>query len=139
MKWQKILFTLVLSSSCNLNVLSQSPVIGILGAMEPEVKLLLEHIEHKKDTAIQGISFSTGKIHNRQVVITRSGIGKVNAAIITTLMIEHFQPGHIIFSGIAGGLNPSMHPGDVVVAEKIAYHDYGRKWPDSFETWATKL
>lgn len=116
----------------------QPPVTVIIGALESEVKMLSEQIDLKKDTSIQGIPFATGSIFGRQVVITRSGIGKVNAAIITTLAIEHFNPAQILFSGIAGGLNPSMHPGDVIVANKIAYHDYGRKWPDSFETWATR-
>jgi adenosylhomocysteine nucleosidase len=138
MNYLKILFFLFLISCIQLRAGARNGITAIMGAMESEVKLLSQQIEHKRDTVIQGIPFSTGKIHGKEVVITRSGIGKVNAAIITTLMIEHFQPSHILFSGIAGGLNPAMHPGDVIVAEKIAYHDYGRKWPDSFETWATR-
>jgi adenosylhomocysteine nucleosidase len=138
MKFIKTFLLLIFINCTYFKCTCQEDITAIMGAMESEVKLLTEHIEHKKDTVIQGIPFSTGIIHGKEVAITRSGVGKVNAAIITTLVIEHFRPSHILFSGIAGGLNPGMHPGDVIVAEKIAYHDYGRKWPDSFETWATR-
>jgi adenosylhomocysteine nucleosidase len=138
MKFIKTFLLLIVLTSIDLKGFSQQSISAIMGAMESEVKLLAEQMVDKKDTVIQGIPFSTGIIHGKEVVITRSGVGKVNAAIITTLVIDHFHPSQILFSGIAGGLNPAMHPGDVIVAEKVAYHDYGRKWPDSFETWATR-
>jgi adenosylhomocysteine nucleosidase len=116
---------------------SQLPVTGIIGAMELEVNMLKQQLQQEKDTTIQNLHFYTGTLKGRHVVIARCGVGKVNAAIVTTLLIEHFKPAHILFSGIAGGLNPSLHPGDVILASKIGYHDYGRKFTDHFENWAT--
>jgi adenosylhomocysteine nucleosidase len=113
-------------------------VTAILGALETEVQLLKDQLQYKQDTVIEGIHFYSGALNGKKVVITRSGVGKVNAAIITTLLLEHFKPGQLLFSGIAGGLKPGLRPGDVVIATTIAYHDYGRKLPDSFETWATR-
>lgn len=133
----KIIPGLILVFYCHI-AFAQQKITGIIGAMESEVEMLKNNLQSPKDTTIQQVKFYFGNIDGKDVVVTKSGIGKVNAAIITTLMIEHFKPARILFSGIAGGLNPGMHPGDVVIAEKIAYHDYGRKWPDSFETWATR-
>lgn len=113
-------------------------VTAILGALETEVELLKERLHDRQDVEMEGIHFYTGMLNNQEVVITRSGVGKVNAAIITTLLLEHFKPKYLLFSGIAGGLKPGLQPGDVVIATTVAYHDYGRKLPDSFETWATR-
>lgn len=138
MTFLKTFLLIVLITAAQVSAHAAPGVTAIMGALESEVELLKLQLQQRQDTIIEHISFYSGSINGRQVVITRSGIGKVNAAIITTLLIDHFKPAHILFSGIAGGLNPSMHPGDVVIAEKIAYHDYGRQWPDSFELWATK-
>ena len=118
-------------------VIADKPT-AIIGAMETELELLKSRLTGKQEITIEGILFFRGQLDNREVVITRSGIGKVNAAIITTILLEHFKPTHVLYSGIAGGLKPGLAPGDVVIATKVAYHDYGRKLPDSFETWATR-
>jgi adenosylhomocysteine nucleosidase len=59
-------------------------------------------------------------------------MGKVNAAMAATLLVEQFQPTHVLFTGIAGGLNPDLRPGDVVIGAKTAYHDYGEWTPEGF-------
>ncbi len=82
-------------------------------------------MENKKDTVIAKISFSKGILNGRSIVLAQTGIGKVNAAIATTIMIEHFKPSEIVFSGIAGGINPALFPGDIVIGTKVTYHDYG--------------
>jgi adenosylhomocysteine nucleosidase len=106
-------------------------VTGILGAFPEEVKFLLTQIQQKKQESIQNILFTKGKLHGREVVIAQTGIGKVNAAVVTVLMIEHFQPEEIIFTGIAGGINPDLSPGDLVIGKRIAHHDFGTITPDS--------
>ena len=101
------------------------PVTAILGAYGDEITLLLEKVENKKESIVGGLSFTEGELNGRPVVVALTGIGKVNAAITTTLMIEHFHPSEVLFSGIAGGVDPALSPGDLVIGKKIGYHDYG--------------
>ena len=106
------------------------PVTAILGAFEREVTLLEDRLSERREHQIEGIKFVTGKLHGRNVVVVWTGIGKVNAAMTTTLLVEHFKPKHIIFTGIAGAVNPELRPGDTVIAEKTAHHDMGTVWPE---------
>jgi adenosylhomocysteine nucleosidase len=122
------------------NYFPQKPanMIAVIGAFETEVQLLKNKLLHKQEEVIEGIHFYTGILNGQKVVVSRLGIGKVNAAISTTLLLEHFRPKAILFSGIAGAMNPLLHPGDIVVGKQIAYHDYGRISPEGFQLWATK-
>jgi adenosylhomocysteine nucleosidase len=106
------------------------PVTAILGAFEREVTLLEDRLTERLEHQIEGIRFVAGKLNGRNVVVVWTGIGKVNAAMTTTLLIEHFKPKHIIFTGIAGAVNPELRPGDIVIAEKTAHHDMGTVWPE---------
>ena len=103
---------------------------AILGAFEREVTLLEDRLTEPREHQIEGIKFVTGKLHGRNVVVVWTGVGKVNAAMTTTLLIEHFKPERIIFTGIAGAVNPQLRPGDIVIAEKTAHHDMGTVWPE---------
>ncbi len=98
---------------------------AIVGAYGEEITLLLEKVQDKKESVIANLHFTEGILNGRKVVVALTGIGKVNAAIATTLMIEHFHPAELLFSGIAGGIDPALSPGDLVIGTKIAYHDYG--------------
>ena len=111
--------------------INKLPVTGILGAFGEEIKYLLTQVQQQKETVIQQVHFTEGILQGKKVVIAQTGIGKVNAAITTTLMLEHFQPRAIIFTGIAGGVNPVLQPGDLVIGTRVAYHDYGALVPDS--------
>ncbi|MCK4292936.1 MAG: 5'-methylthioadenosine/adenosylhomocysteine nucleosidase [Planctomycetes bacterium] len=106
------------------------PVTAILGAFKAEVELLQDELSDQQDHQIEGIKFVTGSMSGRPVVIVWTGIGKVNAAMTTTLLIEHFKLREVIFTGIAGGVNPNLQPGDIVIAHKTAYHDMGTVWPE---------
>ncbi|WP_059102725.1 5'-methylthioadenosine/S-adenosylhomocysteine nucleosidase [Shouchella shacheensis] len=97
--------------------------IGIIGAMEEEVELLRSKITNPVVTGIAGCEFTEGVIGVTPVVLTRSGIGKVNAAVATTLLIERFEPDTIINTGVAGGLNAAMSVGDLVISTEVRYHD----------------
>jgi adenosylhomocysteine nucleosidase len=106
-------------------------VTAILGAFPAEIDILYGQIRQKRDTVIQQVRFTRGFLNGRQVVLAQTGIGKVNAAMTTTLMLEHFNPHELLFTGIAGGLNPGLSPGDVVIATAVTYNDYGTLTPDS--------
>jgi len=101
-----------------------------LGAFEREITLLEDELTGTQERRIEGIKFVSGKLSGKRVVIAFTGIGKVNAAMTTTLLIEHFQPNKVIFTGIAGAVNQQLQPGDIVIAEKTAHHDMGTIWPE---------
>ncbi len=113
-------------------------ITGILGAFADETDLLLAQVQQKKEVVIRQVHFTQGILKGRPVVIAQSGIGKVNAAITTTLMLEHFQPSEILFTGIAGAVDPALSPGDLVIGTRVAYHDYGSLLPDSMQRRATR-
>jgi len=104
---------------------SMAQTTAILGAYGEEITLLLEKVKDKKESTIAGLHFTEGTLNGRKVVVALTGIGKVNAAITTTLTIEHFHPAELLFSGIAGGVDPALSPGDLVIGKELAYHDYG--------------
>jgi len=118
------------TSHTETSVSNTKPVTAILGAFEREVTLLEDRLTERREHQIEGIRFVTGRLHGRNVVLVWTGVGKVNAAMTTTLLIEHFKPKHIIFTGIAGAVNPDLRPGDIVIAEKTAHHDMGTVWPE---------
>ena len=117
---------------------THAQVTGILGAFGPETDLVLTQVQNKKDVVLQQIHFTEGVLRGRKVVVALSGIGKVNAAITTTLMLEHWKPSEIIFTGVAGALDPSLMPGDLVIGVEIGYHDYGYLLPDSLQRRPTR-
>jgi len=113
----------------------ENGITGILGAMHEEI---LEFEQALTDTAhitIEDIRFVSGSLGGRRVVVARTGVGKVNAAVTTALLIEHFKPTEIIVTGIAGAVNPGILPGDIVIADSIAYHDAGSYTPEGFIYW----
>ncbi len=120
-----VFFFLILSFGF-LSYGDESPVTGILGAFSEEIESLDNSIEDRKVQTIEGIPFVTGKLKGRQVVLALTGIGKVNAAMTAILLLEHFKPEEVLFTGIAGGINPDLLPGDIVIAEKTVQHDLGR-------------
>ena len=126
---------ILLLSSCRSPVqetrqVSSEPITAILGAFEREITLLEDELIDAQEQRIEGIKFVSGKLSGKSVVIAFTGIGKVNAAMTTTLLIEHFKPNKVIFTGIAGAVNQQLQPGDIVIAEKTAHHDMGVFWPE---------
>ena len=119
--WGAVLLLLVLG----VGTTHASP-IAILGAFDEEVAILEAQLVNPKAHTIEELQFLTGTLNEQSVVIARTGIGKVNAAMTATLVIEHFRPNRVIFTGVAGGLNPDLQIGDIVIAQKTAQHDLGR-------------
>lgn len=116
---------------------SSRPVAGIIGAMEQEVAILQASLQQPKEVQKGGLPFLKGKLDGTQVVIVKGGIGKVNAAMTTILLIEHFQPRYVLFSGIAGAIDSALRPGDIVIGSEAAIHDFGFLGPEGFEPWQT--
>ena len=98
--------------------------IGIIGAMDSELSLLLASMEQRKQEVLYGLTFHTGVLYGRQIVLVKAGIGKVRAARCTQLLIDRYHPAAIINTGIAGGLAPGLQVGDIVVAEGLVQHDF---------------
>ncbi len=98
-------------------------LVGIIGAMEEEIVILREKLVGAVEFELGGFEFAEGELAGVDVVLLKSGIGKVNAAIATTLMIQIYQPDYIINTGSAGGFNQELSVGDIVVADELRYHD----------------
>ena len=97
--------------------------IAIIGAMVSEVELLRERIEGRTTSDHAGKEFYTGTLGGADVVLTACGVGKVAAASRTQAMIDVFSPDRIIFTGIAGALDPRIDIGDVVVSTDCVQYD----------------
>lgn len=97
--------------------------IGIIGAMEQEVKRLREAMTDVRSWERAGALFVAGSLHNHEVIVVRSGIGKVMAAVTTTLLIYQYGVNMVINTGSAGALDRQLVIGDVVIGQKMAYFD----------------
>ncbi len=97
--------------------------IGIIGAMDEEVELLKAMLEDRSDHEIAGYHLVTGQLHGKEIVLLKSGIGKVNAAIGTTILLQEFKPDCVINTGSAGGYDPELNVGDIVISSEVRHHD----------------
>ena len=97
-------------------------MIGIIAAMEDELSILRENLGCLEPERIQGIYFYDGKINQTEVVLCTSGVGKVNAAMAASILIEHFECNLIINTGIAGGIT-GVETKDIIIAKGLGYSD----------------
>lgn len=97
--------------------------IGIIGAMEIEVEELKKRMEIKSVKTMANMEFCEGRYGDNEVIIVRSGIGKVNAAICTQILVDCYSAELVINTGIAGGLYQKIHIGDIVIATDALQHD----------------
>ncbi|OZU89893.1 5'-methylthioadenosine/S-adenosylhomocysteine nucleosidase [Virgibacillus indicus] len=97
--------------------------IGIIGAMDEEIALLLENITEKEKITVANCLFVKGKLYDKEVVLLKSGIGKVNAAMGAAIMHEKFNPTHVINTGSAGGFSKNLEIGDIVISTQVVHHD----------------
>lgn len=97
--------------------------IGIIGAMSEEVEILKAEMQLKREHKQASMVFYEGDLLSHEVVVVTSGIGKVNAAVCTQILIDRFQVERIINVGIAGGLRDDIYPGDIVIAKNLVQHD----------------
>ncbi|PIT52481.1 5'-methylthioadenosine/adenosylhomocysteine nucleosidase [Snodgrassella alvi] len=99
------------------------PLITIVAAMQLELDYLLEQLDKRQDSVAGAVHFHQGEIKGVPVILALSGIGKVNAALTTSVIIERFAPDYVINTGSAGGLKAGIQIGDVVVGNEVAHHD----------------
>ena len=97
--------------------------IAILAAMDKELRLIENALENRSESETEGVRIVEGKIGRHSVIASKCGIGKVNSALRTHIIIEKFHPDLVLNSGVAGGADLSMEIGTVLVADSIAYHD----------------
>ena len=103
-------------------------MIGIIGAMDEEVAMLKEKLTEVQVETKAAMDFYKGKLEGKDVVVVRSGIGKVNAAITAQMMIDRFGAQRIINTGIAGAIHHDLKVLDVVVSRELCYHDYNARF-----------
>lgn len=97
--------------------------IGIIGAMDEEIELMKTSFSIGNSTEKAGITYIQGELYGNQIVLCKSGVGKVNAAVCTQILIDVFHVGTIIFTGVAGALHPDLDIGDLVVSTDCMQHD----------------
>ena len=95
---------------------------GIIGAMEEEIERLTAGLEDVQEARVGAFVFYEGGLEGQPVVVVRSGVGKVNAAVTTLLLLQR-EVGRVIFVGVAGALEPALNVGDVVVSTDAVQHD----------------
>ena len=97
--------------------------IGIIGAMEQEVEILREQLDNVTTFTQAGCEYYSGTLAGHDIILSKSGIGKVAAAVATTLLLVHYKPDYIINTGSAGGYDKALKVGDIVISSEVRHHD----------------
>ncbi|MCI3150154.1 5'-methylthioadenosine/S-adenosylhomocysteine nucleosidase [Bacillus cereus] len=97
--------------------------IAIIGAMEEEIHILHSKLEHTETETVASCEFTQGLLAGHEIILLKSGICKVNAAMSTTILLERYKPKKIINTGSAGGFHHSLNVGDIVISTEVRYHD----------------
>ena len=98
--------------------------IGIIAAGQEEFEAILNIAKVEERKEIYELNFVKCKIKDKICVLVKSGVGKVNAARATQILIDNFKPDYIVNVGVAGGLNPMLSIGDIVIGETLVQHDF---------------
>lgn len=98
-------------------------MIGIIGAMDEEVAQIVEVMTIEKEENKAQMNFKQGKLNGKDVVVVRSGIGKVNAAVCTQVLADDFKVDYVINTGIAGSLKAQIDIADIVISSDVLHHD----------------
>ncbi|RRJ92712.1 5'-methylthioadenosine/adenosylhomocysteine nucleosidase [Paenimyroides tangerinum] len=99
-------------------------MIGIIGAIPEEINAIIEEMQISETRIIGKRKYYIGKLENKDCVVVFSRIGKVAATITTTTLIQEFKIAKLIFTGVAGGINPNVKVGDIVLATSLSQHDF---------------
>lgn len=97
--------------------------IGIIGAMELEVEQLKAAMYADHVVTVAGMEFHEGALNGADVVVVRSGVGKVSAAMCTQILADYFHVTHVINTGVAGSLNAALDIGDILISTDAVHHD----------------
>lgn len=99
-------------------------VLGIIGAMSEEVEILKENMDIEETKTVAGMDFYVGTIEGKDVVLVMSGVGKVNMATCTQILVDHFNVSALLNSGVAGTLDETLTQGDIVISTDAVQHDF---------------
>ena len=105
--------------------MGEQSAIGLICAIPQELVELRAALDHDAREEVGGFAFDRGRLDGRPVILAEAGIGKVNTATVATILALRFDAGMLVFNGVAGGLDPDLAIGDVVVAERAVQHDCG--------------
>ena len=97
--------------------------IAVIGAMEQEVELLRNTLTNAQTETFANSEFTSGLIDGKEVILLKSGIGKVNAAMSTTILLQKYQPDVVINTGSAGGFDVNLDVGAIVISDEVRHHD----------------
>ena len=97
--------------------------LGIIVAMEEELEIILKEMKKDKSEVRANMEFHTGDISGKKVVAVICGIGKVNSAICTQILISEYDVKQVVNVGIAGGIGKDIVPGDIVIGDSLVQHD----------------
>lgn len=111
---------------CSFSLVSAAQSIAIMGALDQEIAILIDSMGRNRKVTKGGIDFYKGKLKGKKVVILKAGVGKVNSAYSTAILTQNFKLSSLIFTGVAGGLDPEAMPGDLVIGEKLVQYDFGK-------------
>lgn len=98
--------------------------IGVIGAMEEEVSSLIQQMEDKEAKTIASMTFYKGRLWNQDAVVVQSGVGKVNMAVCTQVLVDIYHVDMLINTGVAGGLYKDINVGDIVISTDAIQHDF---------------
>lgn len=101
--------------------------VGIVSALNSEIKKIEKLVLNLEKIVIKNHIFFKGEIGNKIIIFIEAGVGKVNSAVTTQILIDNFNPDLIINTGIAGGLDSKLKHTDLVIADKLTYHDYEQR------------
>jgi len=97
--------------------------IGIIGAMNEEIENFLDGMTNITQYKKAGIIFYEGSMNGKSIILCKSGVGKINAAVCTQILIDDFNIKQVVFTGVAGALHPELEIGDIVVSTAAMQHD----------------
>lgn len=99
-------------------------IFGVIGAMDVEIRQLVLAMENTTAETVAGLTFYRGKLGEHEIILVKSGIGKVNAARCTQQLIDLRRPDYIINTGVAGGIGKGLSIGDLVIGTELVQHDF---------------
>ena len=120
------LFVLVLIiTACILfYCVKRKDTIAIIGAMDEEISIICAKLNNSKTIQKNYFKITKGTLGNKNIVLIKSGVGKVAASSATQFIIDNYEPVYIINVGIAGSLSPVIKAGDIIIADKLVQHDF---------------
>lgn len=101
-----------------------SNMIGVIAAMQVEIEAIVELMSEVEIVQSGNLTFTVGRIGEQALVVSDSGVGPVNAALVTQQLIDKFAIDRLIHTGIAGGLADDLAPQSVILGDSLAYHDF---------------